>query len=102
MHALPGRHLHTGDIGFMDEQGWFYVVDRKKDMIIASGYKVWPREVESVLYQHPAVRGRTATPGSGSCSCPHPQRRDGAGDARRLWMYEVACSASAWAGPRRS
>jgi len=55
-HALPGRHLHTGDIGFMDEQGWFYVVDRKKDMIIASGYKVWPREVESVLYQHPAVR----------------------------------------------
>ena len=36
--------------------GWFYVVDRKKDMIIASGYKVWPREVEDVLYQHPAVR----------------------------------------------
>ena len=55
-HALPGRHLHTGDIGFMDPDGWFYVVDRKKDMIIASGYKVWPREVESVLYQHPAVR----------------------------------------------
>jgi long-chain acyl-CoA synthetase len=55
-HALPGRHLHTGDIGFMDADGWFYVVDRKKDMIIASGYKVWPREVESVLYQHPAVR----------------------------------------------
>jgi long-chain acyl-CoA synthetase len=55
-HALPGRHLHTGDIGFMDERGWFYVVDRKKDMIIASGYKVWPREVESILYQHPAVR----------------------------------------------
>jgi len=55
-HALPGRNLHTGDVGFMDPQGWFYVVDRKKDMIIASGYKVWPREVESVLYQHPAVR----------------------------------------------
>ena len=40
----------------MDADGWFYVVDRKKDMIIASGYKVWPREVEDVLYQHPAVR----------------------------------------------
>jgi long-chain acyl-CoA synthetase len=46
----------TGDIGVMDEQGWFYVVDRKKDMIVASGFKVWPREVEDVLYQHPAVR----------------------------------------------
>ena len=40
----------------MDEDGWFYVVDRKKDMINASGYKVWPREVEDVLYAHPAVR----------------------------------------------
>ncbi len=41
----------------MDEAGWFYVVDRKKDMIIASGYKVWPREVEDVLAEHPpAVR----------------------------------------------
>ncbi len=46
----------TGDIGIMDADGWFYVVDRKKDMIIASGFKVWPREVEDVLYQHPAVR----------------------------------------------
>ncbi len=55
-HALPGRNLHTGDVGFMDADGWFYLVDRKKDMIIASGYKVWPREVENVLYQHPAVR----------------------------------------------
>jgi long-chain acyl-CoA synthetase len=55
-HALPGGSLHTGDVGFMDPEGWYYVVDRKKDMIIASGYKVWPREVEDVLYQHPAVR----------------------------------------------
>ncbi len=46
----------TGDIGVMDADGWFYVVDRKKDMIVASGFKVWPREVEDVLYQHPAVR----------------------------------------------
>jgi long-chain acyl-CoA synthetase len=55
-HALGGGSLRTGDVGFMDEDGWFYVVDRKKDMIIAAGYKVWPREVEDVLYQHPAVR----------------------------------------------
>jgi long-chain acyl-CoA synthetase len=55
-HALPGGHLHTGDVGFMDEEGWYYVVDRKKDLINAAGYKVWPREVEDVLYQHSAVR----------------------------------------------
>jgi long-chain acyl-CoA synthetase len=40
----------------MDDEGWFYIVDRKKDQINVSGYKVWPREVEDVLYQHPAVR----------------------------------------------
>ena len=40
----------------MDPDGWFYIVDRKKDMIVASGYKVWPRDVEDVLYQHPGVR----------------------------------------------
>ena len=48
--------FRTGDVGFMDADGWFYVVDRKKDMINAGGYKVWPREVEDVLYTHPAVR----------------------------------------------
>jgi long-chain acyl-CoA synthetase len=48
--------FHTGDVGFMDSEGWFYLVDRKKDMINAAGYKVWPREVEDVLYTHPAVR----------------------------------------------
>ncbi|MFB7655432.1 MULTISPECIES: class I adenylate-forming enzyme family protein [unclassified Streptomyces] len=54
--TFPGGELRTGDIGFMDAQGWLYVVDRKKDMINASGFKVWPREVEDVLYTHPAVR----------------------------------------------
>ncbi|NLU75968.1 long-chain fatty acid--CoA ligase [Streptomyces sp. HNM0575] len=54
--SLPHGELRTGDVGFMDEQGWFYLVDRKKDMINAAGYKVWPREVEDVLYTHPAVR----------------------------------------------
>jgi long-chain acyl-CoA synthetase len=54
--ALPGGSLHTGDVGYMDAEGWFYIVDRKKDQINAGGYKVWPREVEDVLYEHEAVR----------------------------------------------
>jgi long-chain acyl-CoA synthetase len=54
--ALPGGALHTGDVGYMDARGWFYVVDRKKDQINVSGYKVWPREVEDVLHEHSAVR----------------------------------------------
>jgi long-chain acyl-CoA synthetase len=66
--ALPQGRLHTGDVGFMDSDGWFYLVDRQKDMIVASGYKVWPREVEDVLYQHPAVRE------SGVVGVPDPYR----------------------------
>ncbi len=54
--AFKNGYLRTGDVGYMNEQGWFFIVDRKKDMINASGYKVWPREVEEVLYGHPAVR----------------------------------------------
>jgi long-chain acyl-CoA synthetase len=52
----PDGWLRTGDIAFRDADGWTYLVDRKKDVIVASGYKVWPREVEDVLYAHPAVR----------------------------------------------
>ncbi|WP_439029093.1 class I adenylate-forming enzyme family protein [Gordonia terrae] len=48
--------LRTGDVGFMDSDGWFYVVDRSTDLINAAGYKVWPFEVEQVLASHPAVR----------------------------------------------
>lgn len=47
--------LYTGDIAWMDEDGYFYIVDRKKDMILASGYNVYPREVEEVLFEHPDV-----------------------------------------------
>jgi long-chain acyl-CoA synthetase len=54
--ALTGGALKTGDIELMSPDGWVYIVDRKKDMISASGYKVWPREVEDVLAEHPAVR----------------------------------------------
>ncbi len=55
-HAIRDGWLYTGDVGKMDADGWFYVVDRKKDLINVSGFKVWPRDVEDVLYQHPAVR----------------------------------------------
>jgi long-chain acyl-CoA synthetase len=55
-HAIRHGWIYSGDVGKMDENGWFYVVDRKKDLINASGYKVWPRDVEDVLYQHPAVK----------------------------------------------
>ena len=48
--------LITGDIAKMDEEGWTYIVDRKKDLINASGYKVWPNEVEEILFEHPKVR----------------------------------------------
>ncbi|WP_068398587.1 class I adenylate-forming enzyme family protein [Kribbia dieselivorans] len=54
--SIPNGALHSGDVGFMNEEGWIFIVDRKKDMINASGYKVWPREVEDVLAEHPAVR----------------------------------------------
>jgi long-chain acyl-CoA synthetase len=54
--ALSDGWMRSGDVGFMDADGWFYLVDRKKDMISASGFKVWPREVEDVLVAHPAVR----------------------------------------------
>ncbi len=47
--------MRTGDIGKMDEDGYFYIVDRVKDLIIAGGFNIYPREVEEVLYQHPAV-----------------------------------------------
>ena len=47
--------LYTGDVARMDEDGYFYIVQRKKDMIIVSGFNVYPSEVEGVLYAHPAV-----------------------------------------------
>jgi long-chain acyl-CoA synthetase len=54
--VLRNGWLYTGDIGRMDEEGYFYIVDRKKDMIICSGYNVYPREIEEVLYQHPKIQ----------------------------------------------
>ena len=53
--ALRDGWLYTGDMARMDEDGYFYIVDRKKDMILASGYNVYPREIEEVLFEHPDV-----------------------------------------------
>ncbi len=53
--ALREGWLYTGDVARMDEDGFFYIVQRKKDMIIVSGFNVYPNEVEDVLFTHPAV-----------------------------------------------
>jgi long-chain acyl-CoA synthetase len=53
--AMRGGWFHSGDMARMDEDGYFFIVDRKKDMILRGGYNVYPREIEEVLYEHPAV-----------------------------------------------
>jgi long-chain acyl-CoA synthetase len=53
--AFAGGWFHTGDLGYVDEEGYYFIVDRKKDLIIRGGYNVYPREVEEVLYTHPSV-----------------------------------------------
>ena len=53
--ALRNGWLYTGDIAIMDKDGFFYIVDRKKDMIIVGGYNVFPREVDEVLLEHPKI-----------------------------------------------
>jgi long-chain acyl-CoA synthetase len=65
--ALRGGWFHSGDLGREDEDGYFYVVDRKKDMIIRGGYNVYPREVEELLYEHPAIREAAVV------AVPHPE-----------------------------
>ncbi|MBM3492391.1 MAG: long-chain fatty acid--CoA ligase [Alphaproteobacteria bacterium] len=53
--TLANGRLHTGDIGYMDADGYLFIVDRKKDMILSGGYNVYPRNIEDAIYQHPAV-----------------------------------------------
>jgi long-chain acyl-CoA synthetase len=65
--AIRDGWFHSGDMGRVDEDGYFYVVDRKKDMIIRGGYNVYPREVEELLYEHPAIREAAVL------AVPHPE-----------------------------
>lgn len=74
--ALRDGWLHTGDIARMDEDGYFYIVDRKKDLIKVSGFQVWPREIEEVLAMHPGVL-EVAVAG-----IPHPVK----GEAVKAWV----------------
>ena len=53
--TLRGGWLHTGDLGYMDEDGFYFIVDRAKDLVIRGGYNVYPREIEEVLYAHPGI-----------------------------------------------
>jgi long-chain acyl-CoA synthetase len=55
-HALRDGYMYSGDIGYVDEDGFLYLVDRKKDMILVGGYNVYPREIDEVLFNHPAIR----------------------------------------------
>jgi long-chain acyl-CoA synthetase len=66
--TLTDGWLHTGDIGKMDEDGYFYIVDRKKDMIISGGFNVYPRDIEEVFFEHPKVLEAAAL------GVPHPKR----------------------------
>ena len=54
-HGAGGPWLHTGDLGYMDDDGYVFLVERKKDLIKTSGYQVWPCEIEEVIALHPAV-----------------------------------------------
>ena len=71
-----GPWVHTGDLAYMDEDGFIFIVDRKKDMIKTSGFQVWPREIEEVIASHPAVH-EVAVAG-----VPHPVR----GEVARAWI----------------
>ncbi|GAB6178024.1 long-chain fatty acid--CoA ligase [Desulfobaculum senezii] len=67
-NSVRNGWLYTGDIATMDDDGYFFIVDRKKDLIITSGYNVYPREIDEVLYEHPKIKDAVAV------GIPHPSR----------------------------
>jgi long-chain acyl-CoA synthetase len=75
-NTLRNGWLHTGDIGYMDKDGYFFIVDRKKELIKPGGYQVWPREVEEVIAQHPKVMD------VGVAGVPDPYR----GETVKAWV----------------
>jgi len=65
--AIRDGWFHTGDLARVDSDGYFYIVDRKKDLIIRGGYNVYPREIEEVLYEHPAVAEAAVIGAAAAC-----------------------------------
>jgi long-chain acyl-CoA synthetase len=74
--GVTSRWLYTGDLGYLDEDGYLFIVDRKKDLIKTSGYQVWPREIEEVIATHPAIAE------VGVASIPDPTK----GEAVKAWV----------------
>ncbi len=74
--GVTSRWLYTGDLGYLDEDGYLFIVDRKKDLIKTSGYQVWPREIEEVIASHPAIAE------VGVASIPDPTK----GEAVKAWV----------------
>ena len=80
--AIRNGWFHSGDIGYMDQDGYIFIVDRVKDMINSAGFKIWPREVEEVLFQHPTIKECAvvglADPEKGEIPAAYVVLRDGA------------------------
>jgi long-chain acyl-CoA synthetase len=103
--ALRGGWFHTGDVGYSDEDNYLYIVDRLTDVINSAGYKVWPREVEEVLYRHAAVRECAVTgeadPVKGEVVVAHVALRPGASAAAEDLMDHCRDLLAAYKVPRR-
>jgi long-chain acyl-CoA synthetase len=84
--AIPDGWFRTGDMGRKDDDGYFYIVDRKKDLIIRGGFNVYPREIEEVLYEHPAVLEAAVI------GLPHPTHGEEVGAAVALCPGSVTSS----------
>lgn len=76
VHGEGGAWIHTGDLAYMDADGYLFIVDRKKDMLKTSGFQVWPREIEEVLATHPAVQEAAVA------GVPHPVK----GEVAKAWI----------------
>jgi long-chain acyl-CoA synthetase len=83
--TLRNGWLYTGDIAMVDKDGYLYIVDRKKDMIIASGYNIYPRDIEEILYEHPSVQEAVVI------GVPDPYRGE---DVKAVVVLKSGCSAT--------
>ena len=109
--VMAGGWFHTGDMARVDEDGYFFIVDRKKDMIIRGGYNVYPREIEEVLYEHPAVSEAAVVgvPARSMLSViangiPYSGRSGGAARSRAsaapTWSHATSAIQAGWAAER--